>query len=387
MPEKFLVNKAPYLRGADHGNTTQRVMLDLFIGLLPVILFAIFKNVIWVGIKGAYSSVFQLIYPLITLITAPLLSMLLEMLCLYVMHKKEIKNFKDLMLEAKNSFGAFPGLFLVLISPVYVKPWVLYISVAVGEVVGKMLFGGFGQNIFNPALIGRAFMAFAFTSEITVSVFDATMNSYMNAFEAGAFDSLAGATPLTNFSSLTEITYENVVNAFGGMMNSFLGMTPGCLGETSVLACLIGYIYMSIRKTIDFRVPLVYILTVFVIMFFGGLKVDGGLWYPLWHIMSGGLFFGAIYMATEPVTSPKTIFGRFLNALMLGVLTVLFRSIGNAPEGVATAIVTMNVFGLIINKYAVRMRVDGKLTKNEVPWLVIYGLIFVCIFVYDIVLM
>ena len=99
-----------------------------------------------------------------------------------------------------------------------------------------------------------------------------------------------------------------------------------------------------------------------------------------------GLFFGAVYMATEPVTSPKTDLGRAMNALMIGVLTVLFRLVGNNPEGVATAIVTMNIFGLLINKYCVKMRIDGKLTKDELPPLIIYIVIFLVIFVYDIVM-
>ena len=96
--------------------------------------------------------------------------------------------------------------------------------------------------------------------------------------------------------------------------------------------------------------------------------------------------FGAVYMATEPVTSPKTNLGRAMNAMMLGVLTVLFRLVGNNPEGVATAIVTMNIFGLVINRYVVRVRVDGKLDKNEIPGLVIFLSIFVLIFIYNIIM-
>ncbi|MBP5343276.1 RnfABCDGE type electron transport complex subunit D [bacterium] len=385
MATKYLVTNAPYLRSADHSRSTHTIMRDLLIGLSPVILFSIFKNVILVLINGTYNSVFQAIYPLITLIVGPLTSYLLEMLCIFIMKRKEIAKFSDLLIEVKNGFAFFPGLFIVLISPVYVNMWVLLTSIAVGEVIGKMLFGGFGQNIFNPAIVGRAFMAFSFSNEIGVSVFDASLNSYLNSFEATTIDSIAGATPLIRYSTLTEITYDNVVTPFGNLLNFFLGTTPGALGETSVLACLIGCIYLSIRKVIDYKVPLIYVFVVFINTLIAGLIIGQGIWYPVFQIMSGGLMFGAVYMATEPVTSPKTNLGRIMNAMMLGVLTVLFRLVGNNPEGVATAIITMNIFGLIINRYVVRVRVDGKLDKNEIPGLVIFLSIFMLIFVYNII--
>lgn len=386
MATKYLVTNAPYLRSADHGRSTHTVMRDLLIGLSPVILFAIFKNVIMVFIKGTYVSVLQAIYPLITLIVGPLTSALIEMLCLFIMKRKEITKFSDLLEEVKNGFGFFPGLFIVLISPVYINMWVLIVSIAVGEVVGKMLFGGFGQNIFNPAIIGRAFMAFSFSNLIGVSCFDPSMNSYLNAYEASVVDAVAGATPLIRYSTLTEVSYIGAVEPFGNLLDFFLGTIPGCLGETSFLACLIGCIYLSVRKVIDYKVPLIYVSVVFLNTLVAGLFMGQGIWYPTFQILSGGLMFGAVYMATEPVTSPKTNLGRAMNAMMLGVLTVLFRLVGNNPEGVATAIVTMNIFGLVINRYVVRVRVDGKLDKNEIPGLVIFLSIFVLIFIYNIIM-
>jgi len=383
--EKFLVSNAPYLRSADNNRSTSVIMRDLFIGLLPVILFSIYNNVIRVGIKHTYGSTLELIYPIITLIVAPIFSLLVETLCLFIIKRKEIHNFKDLLIEAKNGFGAFPGLFIVLISPVYLKMWVLLISIAVGVVVGKMLFGGFGQNIFNPAIIGRAFMAFTFSSIMGQNCFDPNVSAYLSTGNT-LYDTLAGATPLINYSALTDIKFSTVVSPFGDMWTMLLGTYPGALGETSVIAIMIGFIYLTLRGTIDYKVSLIYIATVFVTTFFAGLKYGGGIWYPTFQVLSGGLFFGAVYMATEPVTSPKTDLGRAMNALMLGVLTVLFRLIGNNPEGVATAIVTMNIFGLMINKYCVKMRVDGKLTKNELPPLIIFLVIFLVIFVYDIIM-
>ncbi len=376
--EKFLVSKAPYLRSADSNHTTKTIMRDLWIALAPTILFAIYKNVVKVLITNTYVNLYQAFYPLILLIVAPLYSILLEMLCLLIMHKEQIKSFKDLVDLEKTEFGAFPGLFMVLTSPAYTPMWIIIVGISVGEVVGKMLFGGFGQNIFNPALVGRAFLAFTFSSYLG--------NAYLNPYELG-IGAYAGATPLTGYTKLAidEITYANVVGKYGTLWNFFLGTVPGALAETSALAILVGGIYLAIRKVIDYRIPLVYIGVVFITTLFIGLKIGQGIWYPTYHILSGGLFLGAFFMATEPVTSPKTPLARTIYAVFLGLLTVLFRLIGNLPEGVATAIVTMNIFGLAINQYCLRLRIEGKMTKRFVLGMVVMSSIAIILFVYILV--
>ena len=376
--EKYLVSKAPYLRSADNNHKTKSIMRDLWIALAPTILFAIYKNVIKVLITNTYVNLYQAFYPLIMLIVAPIYSILLESLCLLIIHKEQIKSFKDLVDIEKTEFGAFPGLFMVLTAPAYTPMWIIIIGITVGEVVGKMLFGGFGQNIFNPALVGRAFLAFTFSSYLG--------NSYLNPYELG-IGAYAGATPLTGYTKLAidEITYANVVGRYGTLWNFFLGTVPGALAETSALALLIGGVYLIIRKVIDYRIPLIYIGVVFVTTFFIGLKFGLGIWYPVYHILSGGLFLGAFFMATEPVTSPKTPLARSIYAVFLGLLTVLFRLIGNLPEGVATAIVTMNIFGLAINQYSLRLRIEGKMTKKFVLGLVVMSSIALLLFIYILV--
>lgn len=374
--QKYLVSKAPYLRNADQGHSTKKIMIDLLISLIPVILFALIKNVVLVFINNSYSSIYQALYPLLTLIIGPLVSVVTEAICLLIIKKGAIKSFKDLIEEVNVGFGLIPGLLIVLVAPAYLPLWILILGIIFGEVVGKMLFGGFGQNIFNPALVGYAFIVFTFSSQVSAS--------YMNSYEIG-IDAYAGATPLTAFQSITDVTYNNVVLPYGSLWNFFLGTIPGAYGETSALAILIAYIYLSVRKVIDYKVPLIYVGVVFLITSLIAAIGNIGFWYPVYNILSGGLLFGAVFMATEPVTSPKTDLGRIMYAGLLGVLTILFRLIGNLPEGVATAILTMNFGGLIINKYCIKMRVDGKLTKNEVPGLVVYLSLFVLIFVYDII--
>jgi len=371
--EKFIVSSAPSLRSADMKRSTQVVMRNLFISLIPVIVFAIFKNVVLVGIKCENASTWDIIQPVVALIVAPLTTVICEAISLLIIKKNEIKSFKDLWGFVKTGFGWFPGLFIVLISPVRTPLWILIICSAVGEIIGKMVFGGFGQNIFNPALIGRAFMAFSFSGQIG--------DVYTSVLEASLVGS---ATPLKDLSS--GMNYIDVIDKFGGLLNYTTGMIPGSLAETSVIAIIIGFIYLVVTDTIDWKIPVVYTLVVFVNTFFIAVFCDYDLIiYPLFQVLSGGLLFGAVYMATEPVTAPKTDMARIFYALFLGVLTVLFRLVGSLPEGVATSIVTMNIFGLIINKYWVKVRVDGKITKNEVPGLLIMIGLFVLLFVYNII--
>ena len=380
--EKFLVTKGPYLRSADQKHNTKNIMIDLIIALAPVILFSIYKNVIREFIKRGETgaSIYQCLYPLILLILAPLFSLLCELLCLLIMHKDKIKNFKDLWAIEMTEFGIFPGLFIVMISPSYTPIWVMLVSVAVGEIVGKMLFGGFGQNIFNPAIIGRAFMAFTFADQIS--------GAYMTPYEMMSIsfpDAIASATPLQYYASIEDIaniTSINVFERFGGFTSFFLGTIPGALAETSTLCILIGAIYLSVKKVIDWRIPVVYVGVVFITTMFIGFRLHQGLWYPLYQILSGGLMFGAVFMATEPVTSPKTPLARIIYSVFLGLLTVLFRLIGSMPEGVATAIVTMNIFGLAINQWALRVRIDGHLTKKSVSGLIIMSVLASLLFVY-----
>lgn len=372
--EKYYQGLSPHLRIADRGRSTENLMRDLLIALSPVILFSIFKNSIIPLINGTYLNLYDGLRTIIYLIVGPLFSLLLEALSLLIM--KKAKTFKELLEELKITFGIFPGLFIVLISPVRIPLWILLLSIAVGEIIGKMVFGGFGQNIFNPAIVGRAFMAFAFSSNV--------YNSYLSSYEL-TIDAIASATPLTSYSKLTEFTYESIISNYGSLLDFFLGMVPGSLGETSVLAILIGYVYLVVNHVIDWKVPIIYVSTVFIITLISGLILGLGIWYPLFHIMSGGLMFGAVFMATEPVTMPKSYLGRIMAAMLLGVLTVLFRCVGSLPEGVATAIITMNIFSLAIDKYVLHMRVDGQVTKKDVPGLVIFSIIFIGIFAYDII--
>ena len=222
-----------------------------------------------------------------------------------------------------------------------------------GTVVAKMLFGGFGHNIFNPALIGYLTIAVTLTGVINAA------GGVFNASEV-LVDAYAGATPLTLLSRIKELDYDKLVAPYGTLWNFFLGMIPGALAETGVLAILISYAWLVARKVIKWFTPLVYVGTVFIISWFIGIAAgEAGIWFPLYSILSGGLMFGAVFMATEPVTTPKNPLGKLVFALFLGVLTVLFRYVSDLPEGVATSIVFLNIFTLPIDNWTVVLRAQG----------------------------
>ena len=202
--------------------------------------------------------------------------------------------------------------------------------VAIG--LGKEIFGGLGYNIFNPALVGRAFL---------VAAFPASLASWT---APAAIEAATAAT--TRATPLGLMKFEGVTT---NLMDLFIGNVPGSLGETSALALIIGGIYLFARKYADWRIPFSYILTVSI---FGGIMraLDPSMPTVLFQILSGGLLIGAIFMATDPVTSPVTKLGRWIFGIGCGLFTIIIRMWSGLPEGVMYAILLMNCLTPIINK-------------------------------------
>lgn len=222
------------------------------------------------------------------------------------------------------------GVLLALVLPPSLPIWIAVSGSVIAIGLGKELFGGIGYNIFNPALIGRAFLMAAFPSALT---------SWANPF---TLDATTKATPLGLMK------FEHIS---ANVTDLFLGNVPGSLGETSALALLIGGAYLFIRKYADWRIPLSYFIT--VVIFGGVLKFINPESNPsiLFHILSGGFLLGAIYMATDPVTSPITRSGRWVFGIGCGVFTIIIRMWSGLPEGVMYAILLMNGLTPIINKF------------------------------------
>ncbi len=346
---RFAGGKAPFLRIADEKNKgTNTIMRDFMIGLTFVALFAWFKNGILVFIQGNVNFI-EMLYPLFFYLMGGLLSFVMEAIFIYYTNK-DARSFKPLMQKLSTSYALIPGLILALMLPIYTPIWVLAFGAFVGTIIGKMIFGGFGHNIFNPALLGYAAIKFGLMGVINAA------GGYFNASEV-LVDAYGGATPLAVLSVDKILSYDALVKPYGNLWTFFLGLTPGGFGETSVLVIAISYIWLSVRKVINWTTPLIYVGGVFVLSWLVGiLNGQSEIWFPLYSIFTGGLMFGAVFMSTEPVTTPRNPLGKVYFALMLAVLTVLFRYVGNLPEGVGTAIITMNIFALPIDKLTAIIR-------------------------------
>lgn len=311
-------------------NNTDKIYNNLLIALIPIILFSFYKNGIIPFINNK-TDIIGLYYPLIFILVGSLSSYLIE--------KIYCKIFK------KESYASiFPGLFITLVLPINTPIEILIFGCFIGVIVGKMLYGGFGNNIFNPGLIGCVFILSSYSSII--------MNNggYLNSYEV---DSITSATPLSNVVEGIG-TYDTLVQPYGDLSNFFIGLIPGSVGETSSLLCLLGLIYLGLTKTIKIKIPVLYISTVFILTYIIGLFNGLGIWYPLFQILSGGLMFGAVYMATDPVTSPVTSLGQIIYGICLGILTVIMRYLTIYPEGVLTSILIMNMFVFILDKIGLK---------------------------------
>lgn len=342
---EFINKKGPFLKSKDN---TKKIMLNLLIALLPIVLFAIYKNG-YIPFKEGKTNVFGLLYPLIFILVGTLSTFVTE----FVYCKLFLKDKKDYF---KNSYALIPGLFLSLIMPINTPLVLLIFGGFISTILGKMLFGGFGNNVFNPALIGRLFIITCYTNIMSKS------GIYLNSYE---LDAISTATPLANLMGVTgKLTYESVVAPYGSLFDFFLGTIPGAVGETSALFCLIGFIYLTITKTIKWRIPVTYISTVFLLTLGIGIINGAGIWYPLFHILSGGLMLGSIFMATDPVTSPTTKSGQVIYGIGLGLLTVFIRIFTNYPEGVLTSILTMNMLVFIMDSIG-----SGKKLKKNIMYL------------------
>lgn len=349
---RFLLGKEPFIRKADRLEYgTDVIMRDFIIALLPLILFGWIKNGLMPYLQVEGVSFFTMIKPLAMVFIGGFSSFLME----YIAYRFFLKDPNPLK-KIKDSFAAIPGILLAMILSVNTPIWVIIIGCFFATIIGKLLFGGFGYNIFNPALVGYLFISVAYYAVIQSN------GGYANPAE---IDILAGVTPMTNFSANKVASIETLVSPYGNLWDFFIGTIPGSLAETSSLLCIVAYIYLVVRKVINWKVPVIYVGTVFVLTYligaFNGYALD--LRYALFGILSGGLMFGAVFMATEPVTSPKTPNGKVIFALFLGVLTVLFRYNGNMPEGVATSIMLMNLFTIIIDRIGAKMRVESKVKK------------------------
>ena len=242
------------------------------------------------------------------------------------------------------SFGWITAIILTLMCPISIRPYALGVSTFFAIFFAKLLFGGFGNNIFNPAAVGRAIVFATFMGATTDVITSATPTTVI----ASEFNWL-----VTNPEMIKDMMSE-----IGGIGKLLTGWYPGAIGETSAIIILLVGVVLSIRRVIDWRVPAVYLGSIFVlaagIALLRGVGsydgIPGFIWYPLVHVLTGGVVFGAVFMLTDPVTSPTSAQGRCIFALGAAIITVLIRVKANLPEGCLYSILMMNMLTPRIEK-------------------------------------
>jgi electron transport complex protein RnfD len=238
------------------------------------------------------------------------------------------------------------GLLLALTLPPKVPLWIPVIGSGVAILLGKQVFGGLGDNFLNPALVGRAFL---------LSSYPQIMTSWVEPIhKIGGM--VSQASPLTSTATPLAIVKLKLTSyqlpSYGHL---FIGDIPGCIGETSALLLLLGGVYLIYKEIVDWRIPLSYILTVFIISLLFGKD-------PIFQILAGGLFLGAFFMATDWVTTPLTKKGKVIFGIGAGFFTMVIRLFGIYPEGVSYGILVMNALTPLIDR-TIKPRKFGEVRK------------------------
>ena len=317
MANKLIVSLSPHVHG---GDSVQKNMYGVLIALIPALLVSFYMFGVGAVIV-TFTSVAACVF--------------FE----WAITKFILKREQITILDGS---AAVTGILLAFNLPSNIPLWIIIIGALVAIGVAKMTFGGLGCNPFNPALAGRIFLLVSFPVQMTSWPNIGQLSSYT--------DEETGATPL----ALMKQAVHGDIEALGQLpdiFDLFLGNNPGCIGEISALALLLGLVYMLWRKIISWHIPVSILVTVFVLT---------GLMYwvnpvayasPFVHLFTGGLMLGAIFMATDYVTSPMTHKGMIIYGIAIGFLTVVIRVFGSYPEGMSFAIFIMNAFTPLINTF------------------------------------
>ena len=309
--DKLIISPSPHVHS---GDTVSNKMIGVFIALIPAYL------------AGLY---FFGLGALIISLTAILSCVAFEYLIQRFILKWSI--------TITDGSAALTGILLAFNLPTNLPVWQVVIGSFVAIGIAKMSFGGLGNNPFNPALVARVFLLISFPAQMTSWPKPIPWNpSYL--------DAVTAATPL----AILKGQFSEVPST----LNLFIGNVGGSMGEVSALALLIGFAYLLIRKIITWHIPVSILATVALftaILHFA--NPDAFIGTPVYHLLTGGLMLGAIYMATDYVTSPMTSRGMLIFGVGIGVITVIIRVFGAYPEGVSFAILIMNAFTPLINKY------------------------------------
>ena len=308
---KLSVSSSPHIRSAA---STNRIMLDVLIALAPA------------AIMGCVIFGWRALLVLLSTTAAAVLS---EFVFNLIVKKEETVS--DLSAAVT---GLLLGMNLRADAPI----WMCVVGAAFAIIVVKCLFGGLGCNFANPAITGRIFLLICFTD---------ALGGGLAPKISSAPELVSGATPLDVLKNGGDLP---------SLLDMLLGFRGGAIGETCGIAIIIGFAYLIIRRVIKFETPVIFVATVFLLF----LVKDGDLLLATYQILSGGLLLGAVFMATDYVTTPITRTGKMIFAFGCGLITFLVRSFGGYPEGVSFAILFMNIISPYIEKWTSKMALGGK---------------------------
>ena len=316
MSQQLYLSSSPHVHS---GETTPRVMRAVLYSLVPACLVAIYffgpsaLNVLLIATLGCLAT---------------------EVVCQRLMGQP---------VTIADGSAAITGVLLALNLPPTSPWWLTLLGAMIAIAVGKQVYGGLGSTPFNPALVARVVLLISFPVQMTTWSAPAPLGS--------GLDLVTTATPLGEWKNAVMLTGEMPAEMQGSMAGYFLGNMPGCIGEVSALALLLGAGYLFYRRILTWHIPATYVGTV--------ILLSGAFWLinpakypnPVFHLLTGGLVLGAFYMATDMVTTPVSIRGMLIFGVGCGVLTVLIRLFGGYPEGVSFAILLMNAATPLIDRY------------------------------------
>lgn len=382
--KKFLISKTPFIRSVDLGSmSTTRMMYDYLVAFISFIMFGFVINGLIPYINGEITQVYYLVKPFINVLVGIICSVFFE--AIYILIFKKIRNIKALIAETHYSFGFMVGLVISLLLPVRVPLYIIVIGCFIGNICLKMVFGGLGKNIFNPALLAYAILFVVFNKIIVnsmneqVLILSNTLNITAMHAPVPAMRELMLKLGNLNFTS------SSLIRQFGSLFNLFVGFKGGNLGEVSGILCVLAYIYLVIRKSINWRVPIFYVSTVFVISYAAAIvnKMNGplyGIWFPTFNLLSGSILFGAVFLATDYVTTPKTPNGKIIYAVLLGIVTSFIRLVIGF-DGVCLSIILVSLLTPVIDLIASKIR--GPIIDSKVIiYYVLISLVFLIISAY-----